>query len=551
MIRKKLGFPILFLMFLGVLFSCSDTTISIEEYNDFMLSKKKGDSALLKKDQPDSAYFYYNEAKNKCSNKSGEEYMFALLQMANIQQNTGDYYGAEETITEGLANYKGKTYQPYFYNILAISYDKQKNFKSALQYYKKAFAVFADSTTKAYAQNNIGLIYLESGQYSKAIQLLKPLLKNPHLTNNHCEKARVLDNLGYAQFKLGQAEAYPNLLKSWQIRDSLQDDLGRVPSNIHLSEYFKDKDKALAQQYAINALNIARKLKSPDDVLEALRWIIENSEPTVAKEYSDDFFRINDSLTLARSAAKNQFAKIKYDANTALKNLEIQKGQKQLYFILFLSVIVLSVLLYFLILSANKNKLKTISYATETRISKKLHDELANDVYNAMTFAETQNLQLPEKKETLLDNLDKIYLRTRNISKENSSINTGDQFEDDLKEMLSGYSSNEVNIIIKNTATIQWSKLSVEKKVAVYRVLQELLVNMKKHSGASLVVLGFESGTKFLQIQYSDNGKGIANTAITKKGLQNAENRILAVKGTVTFDHEINKGFRVTIQIPN
>jgi hypothetical protein len=33
--------------------------------------------------------------------------------------------------------------------------------------------------------------------------------------------------------------------------------------------------------------------------------------------------------------------------------------------------------------------------------------------------------------------------------------------------------------------------------------------------------------------------------------LQNAENRILSVKVTVTFDHEINKGFRVTIQIKN
>jgi hypothetical protein len=27
----------------------------------------------------------------------------------------------------------------------------------------------------------------------------------------------------------------------------------------------------------------------------------------------------------------------------------------------------------------------------ETRISKELHDELANDVFNAMTFAETQD----------------------------------------------------------------------------------------------------------------------------------------------------------------
>jgi hypothetical protein len=34
-----------------------------------------------------------------------------------------------------------------------------------------------------------------------------------------------------------------------------------------------------------------------------------------------------------------------------------------------------------------------------------------------MTFADTQDLQNPQKKETLLNNSDLIYSRTRNISK--------------------------------------------------------------------------------------------------------------------------------------
>jgi signal transduction histidine kinase len=362
--------------------------------------------------------------------------------------------------------------------------------------------------------------------------------------------ARVYDNLGYAQFKAKQPDGYANMAKSLAIRDSLQDDFGLIPSHIHLSEYFKETDKARAHGHAIKALLSAQKINSPDDELEALRWIIENSEPTIANQYSTQFFKLNDSLHLVRSAAKNQFAKIKYDATTANQALEIQKGQKQLYFILFLSAILLSILVYFLIRSKNRNQLKTISYATETRISKKLHDELANDVYNAMTFAETQDLQLPDKKETLLDNLDRIYHRTRNISKENSSINTDDHYEDDLKELVAGYSDHKVNVITKNLNTIVWSKIAVEKQIGIYRVLQELLVNMKKHSGANLVMLSFEQTAKSLVIQYTDNGKGIDASQISKKGLRNAENRILALKGTFIFDTETDKGFKVTIQIP-
>lgn len=56
-------------------------------------------------------------------------------------------------------------------------------------------------------------------------------------------------------------------------------------------------------------------------------------------------------------------------------------------------------------------------YATETRISKKLHDKLVNDVYYVPSFAETQDLSTEGNKETLLKDLDNIYSRTRNISK--------------------------------------------------------------------------------------------------------------------------------------
>jgi signal transduction histidine kinase len=81
-------------------------------------------------------------------------------------------------------------------------------------------------------------------------------------------------------------------------------------------------------------------------------------------------------------------------------------------------------------------------------------------------------------------------------------------------------------------------------------VLQELLVNMKKHSEAGLVVLVFSSTAKAITIKYTDNGKGLDSLVIDKKGLQNAENRILALKGSLTFENEIHKGFKVSIQIP-
>ncbi len=197
----------------------------------------------------------------------------------------------------------------------------------------------------------------------------------------------------------------------------------------------------------------------------------------------------------------------------------------------------------------NKRKLLEATYQTETRISKKLHDELANDVFNAMTYADTQNLTDEATKEFLIENLDKIYNQARNISKENSLIDTGASFGQVLKDMLGSYNSKTVNVIIKENK-VDWSKIKKESKIIIYRTLQELMVNMKKHSECTILVINIEDQKNHLEINYSDNGKGCSELLKFKKGLQNVENRIFSIKGTITFETEPKKGFKSKVKIP-
>ena len=156
----------------------------------------------------------------------------------------------------------------------------------------------------------------------------------------------------------------------------------------------------------------------------------------------------------------------------------------------------------------------------------------------------------PVQKETLLDNLDKIYTRTRNISRENSPIGTGDSYEMELKEMLSGFSSSRVQVIVKDISTIPWDKIAEEQKIALYRVLQELLVNMKKHSQGTFVVLRFEINTKALLVHYSDNGIGLPHPIPSKNGLHNVENRIRTIGGSIIFDTSSSKGLKIKLTFP-
>lgn len=117
--------------------------------------------------------------------------------------------------------------------------------------------------------------------------------------------------------------------------------------------------------------------------------------------------------------------------------------------------------------------------------------------------------------------------------------------------MVFGFNTISTNIIINNLDDVNWAILTDEHKINVFRVLQELLVNMKKHSHCRLAVLSFTSSKKTITIAYTDDGLGVnpGNTGTTN-GLQNMENRLKALKGTIIFESEQSKGFKAQISFP-
>ncbi|WP_245792540.1 tetratricopeptide repeat-containing sensor histidine kinase [Flavobacterium fryxellicola] len=515
----------------------------------------------------DSAFYYYNKSKELFEAEGNSSYIaYNLIGMAHIQQTYGDYYSSEETLTEALPYINNDLqYQVAANNLFGIAAKEVKNYDDAVRYYATILKTVNDSVARVALFNNIATVYTEQKKYRKAIALLEPILKTDILDTLQHKKARIIDNLGFAYYKDNHIQKGLALMnQALVIRTSINDSYGSIESYLHLADFYQNRDYQKSKENALQAYKVATKYQSIDERLEALEFLMSYNLEKGVNSYAALFVNLNDSIKTVRNNAKNQFAKIKYDSREAtlenikykgqraetLLQLETQKNEK--YLLSFGFVVLLGGIGFLIHYFRNKSKreLLVARYNTETRISKKLHDELANDVFYAMTFAETQDLQNPIKKETLVDNLDKIYVRTRDFSKENSTIETGESFEHNLKQMLSNYKSDSVEVIIKNGNIIDWSKIENEKKIALQRVLQELMVNMKKYSQANFVIIGFDSDQNNVKIDYSDNGVGFTEKLILKNGLQNAENRIQAVKGILTFDSQINKGFKAKILLP-
>ncbi|HCE54855.1 MAG TPA: hypothetical protein DER05_07555 [Lutibacter sp.] len=96
------------------------------------------------------------------------------------------------------------------------------------------------------------------------------------------------------------------------------------------------------------------------------------------------------------------------------------------------------------------------------------------------------------------------------------------------------------------------AEINKEKQIELYRILQELMVNMRKHSEASLVAITFQNIKNQYTINYSDNGLGLNLETLTfKNGLANVETRIKSINGTITFDSALNNGFKAFISFKN
>jgi signal transduction histidine kinase len=513
-----------------------------------------------------NAFYYFNKSKVLFeTSKDSANIVFNLIQMANIQQINGDYYGSKETLTEALPYSKNdNNYIVAINNFFGIADKELSIYDDAIFYYNQAIKSSKDSISIQSPLNNIAVVYIKQKKYDKAIELLKSILNKKILDNQLSlkSKARVIDNLGFAYFKKGMNNSGIELLnEGLKLRLEANDDYGSIGSYLHLAEFFSKTNFEKSNEYAKKAYEKATKFNSVDERLKALSLLISNGSGTV---YAQKYIAINDSIIKIRNNYKNKFAKIKYDSKKekdenqklrlekAENLLTIQEAKYQRIFFIIGIISLFCLLAYLKKRYENQNRIDKIktAYDTETRIAKDIHDELANDVFQAITYTQTQSLNSGDNKETLLQNLDHIYSRVRGISRENSNIETGPNYAANLKEMLSTYNSDSTNVIITNIEKINWENLDDEKKVAIHRILQELMVNMKKHSEAHLVAITFDSKSNLVTIKYSDNGKGCEKSKIIKNGLNNMENRILAIKGTITFDTEPSKGFKVKITMP-
>lgn len=520
----------------------------------------KAKSFLYKND--DSAFYYFNKVIT--GSKDSLQVALSYNNIAVIQSGAGDYFGSQESLLASLRFLHPNRENDINclasnYNELGLNSLNLKNYDAAPAFFDSAYTVSREKDFRLVILNNKALAYQKKRAYAEAIRIYKAI--GPQISKDKAGYARMLTNLATTRWlKDPGYNAAPELIKALHIRKAGNDLWGQNSSYAHLADYYMQRQPDSAFLYGSQMYAVARRLNSPDDQLEALQKLISAGPAHTAKQYFTVYQRLADSVQTARSAARNQFAMIRYDAQKSkADNLKLQRDNTEKryqiarqWIFLFITLVILIGGSFFAFFWYRKRKQRLELEAEKTirenqlKLSKKVHDVVANGLYRIMSELENQpNLD----KEDLLDSIEDMYEKSRDISYDEPAFD-GPDFQVSIAALLSSFATAQVRVVRVGNSEALWEGVSLPVRQELYYILQELMVNMRKHSRAGNVAVLFERQDNHITVNYADDGIGIAAGIRHKNGLTNTGNRIKAINGTINFDVNAGRGLEIRIAFP-
>lgn len=543
------------------------------------------------KSKLDSAYYYYYKAE-KLYNSLNDTINTGRLKLnkAGILFDNGSFKESETELIKALKLLLSKKNDRLIYecyNILGLNLIELKDYPESLEYFKLAknqLSKIDNSTTTdskfshSKCNNNIGNVYLKMKDYGKAHEFYKKAISIKGLKESKPSLyAMILSNLAYAKLKNNKIEGVKEMLfESYRIRDSLKIDLGIISSKCKIGEfYLYKKDTINAINNIFSYYSLSKKIKSAPDVLNSLKLLTEIDTKN-KKFYTNEYFRINDSLQQAERATRNKFARIEFETNQVEEenSILIKKNSYIIIGSLILFFIIGTLFILYRLKTKNKELkllqdqqikneeiyqllLKQQSISEESRkeernrIAMELHDGVVNSVFttrfNLMQLESNQTVE----KDSIIKELEKTEAEIRRVAHElNLTLNFKDESILNMITNLVEAQKNEWNtqFVVKIDDFIDWNTIEVEIKMNAYRIIQEALQNVNKYSKAKQCIVMLLKTENKTTIRIWDNGIGF-NPKKNKKGigLKNIQERALTMNANLTINSKINNGTSIEI----
>ena len=474
---------------------------------------------------------------------------------------------------------------------ISSTYYSMGNYDKALEYLKGPIQFFADNEDNQLLSNslmNMGNIQLALKDTTSAIASYVKSEKYAEQSQNLGTIAAIYNN--YANIYTNQNKfdlAVDYIQKSIKIREELgllsdleSSKLTLALSLFRMGEYETALPKMLQIKNAFEDIQAKEKLK---EIYLSLSYMYAyKQKPDSVNFYNKKYVQVLQVLHQENTLKSSQEIEVRYQTEKKEKEILEQRAklaEQKLYIIIFLSLLLLSILLGFLIYNQQKNKNKQLQKENELkdalikietqnklqeqrlRISRDLHDNIGAQL--TFVISSIDNLKFAfgkenTKVETKLSNISNFTRGTINELRDTIwAMNKEAITLEDLKTRISNFIDDAKLSLQGTDFSFNYDAVNFENYtftsqdgMNIYRVIQEAINNAMKHAQANKIDVQFHFGKTEIKVNIKDNGKGFDPDEIENgNGMSSMQKRANELNGTLKMSR-LEQGMLVSLIVP-
>jgi signal transduction histidine kinase len=473
----------------------------------------------------------------------------AKSKLAQVYQMMENMPKAQEMLEEILALPDAIKYG---YNVtlhtLANVYGMQGKYKEALAIDEKGLR-YCDSMDLPFSKtafyDNMGNCYMYSGNFEKAKQFFNISLQIDSSANEYRLMSDTYLNLGQlhmmskkesaaiyylnraiqlskqVSYKEATASAYKILSEIYQRNGLLDSSI----SNLKKHYLYRDSIRNINSENKISELQTIYDTEKKENEIQSQKLVLNNQRTGII-------------VLTAALGILSLLALLVYRRKQHQSKIELQKEIIQQQRLATAAIIL-----------AEENE--------RNRIGTDLHDGVGQMVsaakMNLSVLDSDINFANPMQKEkfnNVIDMLDESCVEIRTVSHQMMPIA---MFDSGVSEAVQTF----VQRIDKNLIAVDFysdgiSRLSKEKELILYRILQECINNVIKHAKASTLSISIHHTETETAVTVEDNGIGFDKSILKNDGigLSNVQSRVNFLGGDIELDSRPGAGTLVSIHIP-
>lgn len=553
---------------------------SYETIGDFYYYDEHTDSSF---------YFTQNAVKFYKKTTDYKQICYILHQLGERQAFTKKFAESKQNLVESYdLAVKINSIDSQYSSLKGLGwlYHEMGNTDKSLDYFFQAEKLAVKLNDK---QKQIDLVsgfsnnYIAQGKYKAAQIKLFEAIEYYKSNKNLHNYTFYLSTAANLYRKLNEPEkAEKLLLEVSKIQKQMKNDWDLITTFRFLGMLYTEQGKFTeAQYYLSQSLELSNRLKSSSDKLKAYytleRLYFAKNDFIEGDKYQKKILQMRDSLY----TAENNKALAEFDVKYKTAEKEKQLAESKLEIaqtrnwtiglgIAFISFVGFGLLFWKIQKEKQRTALQTIEIENtrkilqareieRQRIAKELHDSVGSQLTvvstsldNAFFLAENHKL-IPQKLESINFDVREAAQSLRDTiwATHNTTISLSNLYSR-IQHYLGKVLGENDKIECTSSFTGADFELNSIEALNFFRILQEAIQNIQKHSAATKVNFSLMNEENSLKLIITDNGKGFESNSqnpYENFGLSNMKHRSDEINATLTIQSEINKGTCIEVEI--